>query len=251
MIEHGMLEDGMLHVGQQVCDRGDDGEEWKKNGNMDGCMESDGMNYLVEPAGLETGPSPENDVDVGGNVKVEDCDRGDVDGCMESEGMKYLVEPAGLVGKSGPSPENDVDVKVEDTDTRDRRETVEVLRKNTKQGSIKFYTTNVAPFGALKTKSMGGANGGGENERLSGVKDVTKDQKSDRPRSNIRKTWGFKKMGGNKKNKGAKSKAGKEPAGGRSDSSQGIIGDYFRSLTRPEETWNSPGNSQTCINTNL
>ena len=126
---------------------------------------------------------------------------------------------------------------------------MEVLNKNTIQGSIKKFTINRVPFEAWSAKSKGGGKGGGEKDRLSGARHGTKDHKSDRTRSNIRKTKGIKNLGGNKKLKGAKSKAGKEPAVGESDSSQRDIRNHFRSLTRPEEVWISPGNSLTNINT--
>ena len=126
---------------------------------------------------------------------------------------------------------------------------VEVLNKNTMQGSIKKFTFNRVPFEAWPAKSKGGGKGGGEKDRLSGVRHGTKDHKLDRTRSNIRKTKGNKNLGGNKKLKGAKSKAGKKPAVGESDSSQWDIRNHFRSLARPEEIWISPGNSLATINT--
>ena len=99
------------------------------------------------------------------------------------------------------------------------------------------------------TKSKGGDEGGGEKDRLGGVKHGTKDPKSDETRSNCRKTKGSKKLGGTKKPKGAKSKAGKEPAVGESASSQGSIKKHFQPITRPEEICNSPGNSLKETNT--
>ena len=120
---------------------------------------------------------------------------------------------------------------------------VEVLNKNTKQGNIKQFMFNHVPLEAWSDKSKGGGIGGGEKDRLSGVKHEKKDQESVRTRSNIRKTKGVKNLGGNKKPRGAKSKTGKKPVVGESDSSQEDIRTHFHPLKRSEEVWDSPGNS--------
>ena len=120
------------------------------------------------------------------------------------------------------------------------------MSRDTKQGTIQKYTCNRVPFGDWLDKSRGGAEKDGG--RLGGVQHGPRSQESDVTRSNNGKTRGTKKLGGRMKpkikTKGAKSKAGKEPATRRSVSSQGTIKKFLLIEARPEEVWNSPGNSQ-------